>query len=276
MGIGASTSCYYPLETEKSLANLGRLGFSVCEVFFNSFSELDKPFLTELKAIRDVYGLRISAVHPFFSFAEPYLLFSEYERRFTDSLELYKRYFRAAGDLGANILVLHGGKVSKASSEELYFDRFARLAELGASHGVIVAQENVVHYRSESPAFLKRMRDYIGPEFRMVLDIKQAARAGFSAFEFTQTLAESIVHVHVSDKLPDKDCLPPGDGEFDFSRLFSRFSEVGFSGDYIVELYRHNFEEDRQIVEAKAHLDRIAEKLTREQNPEQQDFACNC
>ena len=40
MNIGASSSCFYPLETEKSLLLVGKAGIRITEVFFNSPSEL--------------------------------------------------------------------------------------------------------------------------------------------------------------------------------------------------------------------------------------------
>jgi len=247
MSIGVSTSCYYPLETELALQKLVSLGAKTCEIFFNSWSELETPFLKEICQIRDGNGLRIPAVHPFFSFSEPYLLFSEYERRFHDTLVLYERYFEAANILGAKVLVIHGGKPLSAVHDELYFERFAKLMENGRKQGIIVAQENVVHYHSESPAFLMRMKDYIGDDFKIVLDLKQAGRAGFSAFDFVAGLKGHIAHIHISDFDDKHDCMPPGEGLFDFAGLFSALSAAGYVGDYIIELYRHNFRDESQI-----------------------------
>ncbi len=257
MGIGVSTACFYPLETEKAFERIGRMGEGVTEVFFNSMSEIKKPFLANRCDIRDLYGLRVKAVHPFMSFGEPYLLFSEYERRFTDTLEVYKYYYEAANTLGADVLVIHGGKLPTSFPETQYFERFAKLAASGREYGVAVAQENVVRFRSQSPDFLVRMRNYIGDGFRMVLDLKQAVRAGFSPFDFTGALARQTAHIHISDHCRRRDCRPPGEGEFDFARLFSEMKAADYQGDYIIELYRHNFTEDSQILKAKTLLERM-------------------
>ncbi len=261
LSIGVSTSCYYPLATEESLKKIALPGAKTCEIFFNSFSELDKPFLNELCHIKDEYGIHVPSVHPFFSFAEPYLLFSEYERRFWDTVELYKKYFEAANTLGARILVLHGGKESNAVHEELYFERFAKLLEVGKAFGVMTAQENVVHYRSQSPNFLGRMKKYIGDDFKVVLDIKQAARAGCSPFEFIQLLKNTIVHVHISDSNNQHDCIPPGEGTFDFARLLAEMNVLGYTGDYIIELYRHSFESDSQITASRIFMERLKDSV---------------
>lgn len=261
MGIGVSTSCYYPLETELALKKIALLGIKTCEIFFNSFSEIEARFLKEISRIKDDNNIRIPSVHPFFSFGEPYLLFSEYERRFYDSLEFYKKYFEAANILGAAILVMHGGKASNYVSDELYFERFAKLAEKGREQGIIVAQENVVHYRGQSPDTMKKMRAFIGSDFKIVLDIKQASRAGFSAFDFVDELASAIIHIHISDLNEQHDCMPPGEGEFDFVRLLAEMHTAGYKGDYIIELYRHNFECDSQIADAKHYMENLENLL---------------
>lgn len=252
-----STSCYYPLATEESLKKIAVQGTGTCEIFFNSFSELEKPLLDELCHIKDEYGIRVPSVHPFFSFAEPYLLFSEYERRFWDTVELYKKYFEAANTLGAKILVLHGGKESNSVHEELYFERFAKLLEVGKKFGVTTVQENVVHYRSQSPDFLQRMKKYIGEDFRIVLDIKQAARAGYSPFEFINILKNTIAHIHISDLNSRYDCIPPGEGAFDFVRLLGEMNLLGYAGDYIIELYRHSFKSDSQISASRVFMESL-------------------
>lgn len=261
MSIGVSTSCYYPLETESAFKTIASLGFKTCEIFFNSFSELERPFLKEICLIKDDNGIRIPSLHPFLSFGEPYLLFSEYERRFEDSLDFYKRYFEAANILDAKILVMHGGKASNYVTDELYFERFAKLAALGKEKGITVAQENVVHYRSQSPNFLARMNEYIGHDFKVALDLKQAARAGYSAFEFVQALSGNIAHIHISDMKEQDDCMPPGEGDFDFVRLLAAMSASDYEGDYIIELYRHNFENDSQLVNAGHYIERLENML---------------
>jgi len=247
LSIGISTSCFYPLETELSFRRVAALRADCCEVFFNSWSEIEEPFVMELQRTALGSGVRVSAVHPFMSFGETYLLFSEYARRFTDSIELFKKFFSAAAILGANFVVLHGGRNPGAVDEREHFERFALLAEEAVRHGVALAQENVVHYRSQSPDFLERMQRHIGPLFRFVLDIKQARRAGYSPFDFSVPLAESLAHVHVSDFNPISDCLPPGEGGFDFASFFAALSAGGYTGDHIIEVYRGDFADDTQL-----------------------------
>ena len=112
MKIGISSSCFYPLETERSLRRVAEAGAKTTEIFFNTPSELHGERLRELLAIRDFYGMSVSSVHPFQSFAEGYWLFSEYRRRYTDALEMYARnypYFFSTSGASLAHYELEGG-----------------------------------------------------------------------------------------------------------------------------------------------------------------------
>lgn len=71
--IGASTACFYPLETERALKRVGELGFSTAEVFFNSFSELRGPLLKAICREQEACKIQVVSVHPFSSGTEPFL-----------------------------------------------------------------------------------------------------------------------------------------------------------------------------------------------------------
>ena len=251
MQIGISSSCFYPLETEKSLVRVGETGAKLTEVFVNSPSELDKSFLKELNLIKNFYGMEIKSLHPFMSFGEGYYIFSDYKRRFTDSLEMYSRFFEATAEIGAKLFVLHGAKILVIDKEE-YAERLFLLGERAKSFGVSVAHENVVDYVGQDPDFMLYLKNRLSDDFKMVLDLKQARRAKVDPFEFIRKIGENIVHVHVSDFRNGEDCLPPGEGNFDFTKLFRELN--GYEGSYIIELYTHNFDSDKQIVNGLNYL----------------------
>ena len=93
---GASTANLYPDLTEHCLEQLLQLGFRQIEVFLNTESETAPAFLQAMKDRADAAGASFTSVHPYLSGSEPYLLFSQYERRFRDGLEMYKPLFEAA------------------------------------------------------------------------------------------------------------------------------------------------------------------------------------
>lgn len=257
MAFGISTSCLYPLETEKSLDTLGKIGVKICEVFLNSPSETTPEFAKILNKIREENGMKIISVHPFSSFAETYMLFSPYQRRFDDMLEFYKRNFEVTALLGAEFSVIHGALTNAKITEEEYFERFAKLVEEGKKSGVKVCHENVNRHLCESPDFTEKLKAFLGEDFRLVFDVKQAVRAGYNPLVFTEKFKKDIVHIHISDHTETADCLPPGKGDFDFAKLIGIMNSVGYDGDYIIELYRENFGDENDLKKSLQYMENL-------------------
>lgn len=257
MRLGISTASLYPMRTEEALALLGEAGVRVTEIFFNSQSELSPDFLARLLRIRDRYGMTVRAVHPFTSGFEPFLLFSEYVRRFEDSLALYRRYFETARALGAPFVILHGERAKPVLPDAAYFERFARLSELAADCGVRLLQENVHKFRAQSPDFIRAMRAALPRHAAFVLDLKQAVRAGHSPFELMDAMGGALCHVHLSDHADGQSCLLPGRGQFDFARFFAELSARRPDADGIVEVYRSAYSEPAELTESARRLEAL-------------------
>ncbi len=254
---GLSTACFYPMQTEEALTKVGKLGFASTEVFFNSTSELDTDFLKKLNQIQTQYGIRMNSVHPMASFAESYMLFSTYMRRFYDTVEMYKHYFEAANILGAKIVVIHGSRAPGVIEPNEYYERFGTLIEEGLKQGITVAHENVVGTMGQSPKCMVDMKNAIGNNFKMVLDIKQAIRSGYTPNEFVDALNDKIVQVHISDHNSENDCLPPGQGDFDFANFIKSLDDKGYKGDYIIELYKDSFLNDEQLIASRKYIENL-------------------
>lgn len=257
MSYGISTSCLYPMQTEKSLETLGKTGVKTCEVFLNSISETTPAFAALLNEIKNEYGMEITAVHPFSSFSETFMLFGEYERRYLDVVEFYRRCFEVTVMLGADISIVHGMRTVGKLPHEIYFERFASLIEDGKKFGVRVAQENVNGHFSANPDFLRKMKNALGDDFSLVFDVKQAVRSGNDPYLFAEEFKNDIVRIHISDNNSESDCLPPGKGEFDFKKLFSVMDSVNYAGDYIIELYREGFGTVDELKESFEYLQRL-------------------
>ena len=259
MDIGLSSACFYPLETEKSVLSACETGVKTIEIFMNANSEFQPAFVKNMADICNLYGVKVASVHTMGSFTESFHLFSSYKRRFYEAKDTsFKRHFDVMHALGAEILVMHGIKKPGSISDEEYFDRFGELILMGKAEGLKICQENVVHYRSESPDLLLRMGEYIGDDFNLVFDIKQSVRTGVDPFEFAKKLHKYIRHIHISDHNSEKDCFVPcKDGTFDFAGFFSMMKDLGYKGDYIVELYEHGYENDEELKFAIKELKKL-------------------
>ena len=256
MQIGVSTSCYYPETTERSLDLLLQGGVKTIEVCFNSHSELDVDYLKELRRKADAAGASIAAVHPYTTGMEGILFFSDYDRRLEDSRDYYKLYYQAANLLGAGIVVFHGGYKQQTMPVEEYARRIDLLDGDAWQTGVRLAQENVERNLSRSSAFLAQLR-LLRPEQRFVFDLKQAIRSGEDPLDVVDAMGSGIVHLHLSDHLPGRECLPPGLGETDYAGLFERLRRHGFDSTAVIELYRKNFADQTQLDQSLSFLQKF-------------------
>ncbi|MBQ7725984.1 MAG: sugar phosphate isomerase/epimerase, partial [Clostridia bacterium] len=179
MEIGVSTSCFYPLETEIALENLGKAGVKTTEIFFNALCECKPSFVDLLSDIQEHYEMQVTALHPTMSLAESFMIFSAYDRRYEEAEEQFRRYGEIAAQLGAKFIILHGGKPNGILNDEEYCERYMRLKEAVRESGdVTVLQENVKGFRAGQREFLQSFCQILGGEAELCLDLKQCLRCG--------------------------------------------------------------------------------------------------
>lgn len=238
---GISTACLYPRLTEDALLELAKRGVDLVEIFINSDCELKPIFVNELKTIINTYGVKVSSIHPYTCGIEPMMYFTQYQRRFLDILDYYKKYFQAMNILGAEFFVFHGNKDQNLFPNDLYFERYEKLFDLGKEFGITVAQENVSRCSSGNLEFLKIMSKALGEKAKFVLDTKQAVRKGYNPYEFIDALGNKIVHIHISDHGEKGDCLLINDGILQIDNFVKQLKLHSFTGSIILELYSDGY-----------------------------------
>ncbi len=254
MKIGVSTACLYPEETEKAVIRLANAGIDAIEIFFNADCELEGEIYAQIAETVQQRGISVLSVHPYTSAIETMCLFGDYPRRLNAILDTYKRYFEIMNRLGAKVFVLHGALKSAVLSTELYLERYSMLYEIGKSFEVTVAQENVSYCKSGSLDFLMEMKKTLGENCGFVLDIKQAVRSKLSPFDIYESLKGSVVHCHLSDHNTHKDCIPVGQGSFDFKKFSQVLKESHYSGNIVLELYRSGFKNIDELCRSVEHM----------------------
>ncbi len=254
MKIGISTSCLYPMHTELAFSEIASRGVELTEIFFNANCELEPEFIKGLAATKEKYGITVSSVHPTMSLAESFVLFSNYDRRFAEGIDCFKRYGEIAASLDAKYVIMHGGKPNGTMDDYGYFDRFARVAEAVRQNGATLLQENVVLFRAGNLNTLKNMSAYLGDDVSFCLDVKQSIRGGYSPYDVLSLLGTKIKHLHLSDSNQKNDCMLPLTGEFDFKAFLKKAVSLGYEGNAVIELYRGAFGEADELFESHKNL----------------------
>ena len=107
------------------------------------------------------------------------------------------------------------------------------------------------------------MSAYLGDGVEFTFDVKQCVRAEIDPFEMFDAMSKKIRHVHLSDNDESRDCLIAGQGRFDTSKLFDRLYSIGYDGAVLLEVYRHNFKEEKELFEG---LEFIKQFIKSEEN----------
>ncbi len=258
MEVGMSLACFYPLEPEKALVEAAALNIRTCEVFLNTYSEMDEGYLRTLRNACDSQGIRVYSVHPFTSFLENYLFFSPYPRRIADATEFYRGYANAAKILGAEVINIHGDRGIGLESVDRYAQMIVPLLKLQEETGIVFAMENVFYNSVNHPDFTEKLRN-IAPDVRFTLDIKQAFKGGQDPYALAEAMGDSIVNFHVNDRDEEHICMLPGQGTVDYERIGGILRKNGYKGPGLIEVYRNNFDSADEISVSKSFLEK---KLT--------------
>ncbi len=258
MEIGISTACLYPKKTEDSFKELISYGYKNFEMFVNAHSEIDLKFLKEMKNIADNSGVKFKSLHPFECLLEAMMFFSNYERRFDESCDNYKRYFEACRYLGADVFVFHGEHRGKHggfyNDENFYFERYKKLYDIARQFDIYLAQENVQFYRSENVEFIRKMKNALGQSCRFVFDIKQARLSNQNSTLMIEAMGENLIHLHMSDCKANELCLLPGEGECDFNEILQMVKKYGFDGVICTEVYASTIKNSENLIKSKEFM----------------------
>lgn len=258
MKIGISTSCFYPLETEKALLKVVENNIPCTEIFLNARGEMSKKFVNELLKIKRAGQTDIVSIHPTMSLAESFMMFSAYDRRLYEGLDDFCRYGEIAAKLGAKYVIMHGGKPNGILDDLQYCERYLKISEATAKGGAVLLQENVVNYRAGNIEFLKMMQENLGDKVGFCLDVKQCIRGGYTPDDMIEAVGKNIKHLHISDHTADNDCLLPCDGNFDFANLLGKMSHIGYEGDAVIEVYSRAYQKYEELF---VSLEKLTSKL---------------
>ena len=222
----------------------------------NSFSELEEPYLKMIADTCRENGTKITSIHPFTSGFEYMYFFSAYKKRAKDSIDyFYKKYLEAAAYLGADYLVFHGDSTrAPFFGMDNYCEVLAMLNETAKAEGITLAHENVSTARAGDPEFMREVHERLGNgNIKFVFDLKQAIRGGYDPHKMLDAMGDDVVHVHIND-WKDGECRLPYAGGLDVDSIITRLEQSGYSGKYIIEVYRKNFIENSEIVTAANEL----------------------
>lgn len=261
MKVGISTATLFPqLATEDAVQQIKLLGAPVAEIFFSSFYEYRPEFSKALAP--KIEGLEINSVH-----AMPLNfecnLFNPSRRVRGDGYYWLDHLARSAQLLKCKNYTFHGfARVDGGGGEDvgLVSERIAEAYDFVAGYGVNLCLENTSYYAYNHPGFFTAVRQKC-PNIYGVFDIKQARRSGYPYTMYLKELEGAIAYVHISDVDENGKTRLPGEGITDFKELFKRLKDCGFDGSVLIENYRGDYEDFKQLKRSMEYLNELCDKL---------------
>ncbi|MDO4483187.1 MAG: sugar phosphate isomerase/epimerase [Clostridia bacterium] len=261
MKIGLSAAAFYGLmETEEQAAYIRRFPIDTCEIFLETHCEYTKSF-GEL--VREKLGdMHCTSVHPKGTQFEPDI-FARSMHQYHDGMKAFRGVLDSAQAIGAKYYVMHGphSVSSRMTIDRIHQlqPRFAEMAGEAAEKGIELLYENVCWAALRTTDDVARLTELL-PDIHFVLDIKQAQRAGVDPFDMLHAMGSRIRHVHLLDWDEQGRVCLPGQGCFDFPRLFDEMHQMDYDGTFLLEPYTTPPERENELLEALSYLRKTAKQ----------------
>lgn len=262
MEIGVSTASLFLRQyNEDALITLNELGANVCEIFLECFSEYSEEFGKLLESRKG--NLKVHSLHVVTLNFETEL-FTVNPRALKDANGYFEKVLKTGQRLGAECYTMHGrARIKTGADYDNYKksgERLSVLCDTAEKYGMKICLENVSWAMCNYPEFFTSVKEY-APKLMATLDIKQARRSDIDYRKFLNAMGENIRTVHLSDVDDFGKIRLPGKGNFDFEELFKRLKDVGFNGDMLIEVYKDDYGEIKEIGESLDYLREIAQKI---------------
>ena len=265
MQIGMSTASLFSKEkTEAAFGIIQKLKIPVCEVFLSTFSEYTDKFIDTLLDVKK--NTAVYSVHTLNQQFEPEL-FNPTERTRGDCEKIFKQVARDAHRLGASFYTFHGPskfkKLPYIHNYEKIGKRVQELCDLlyfESNNTTRLSYENVHWTYFNTPEYFINLKKYT--DVKACLDIKQAFLSGIDLYRYIDCMADRLVNVHLCDYDDNGKLAIPGNGTFDFVKLFSVLSEKGYTGPALIEVYANDYSSYDELGRSYDYLNECLYKAT--------------
>lgn len=246
------TDRYGPLQAISMISDAGFDAFDASYYWLpDGSSLLSEGYLALADKMRnraDEYGIVCNQAHAPFAikYGES---FDEKNRNYRDIV----RAIRAAGVLGAKVVVLHAIRIPKGINDTVHnynLKFFSTLAPYAKEAGVKLGIENLFLRDEErrciggllsSPEEVNAIIDALGDDtFCACVDIGHAAITGNDPANFIRKVGKRCLALHIQDcdKIDDRHMLP-FTAKLDFASVADALCDVGYTGDVTLEIFKY-------------------------------------
>lgn len=255
MRLGISTASFFNrVPTESTFDYLRQMRVDTTEIFLNTYSEYEKPFVDALVQRRG--NIAVHSVHCLGTQFEPQL-FSANARVRADAENLFRKVCYAGFMLGAKFYTFHGPTRLKKRDNAFDYPKLAgrinQLIDIAQSYGINLSYENVFWTYASEPEWFKQILK-LCPRLYTTLDVKQAVLAGFDPNKFIEAMGGRISTVHLCDVDKAGKTALPGKGKIAFEKFFRELEKCNNNVSALLEVYSRDYHDFNEL---KAAFDYI-------------------
>lgn len=261
MRLGISTASFFNrVQTEGVFDILRQMRVDTTEVFLNTFSEYEKPFIDALVPRKGI--VNVHSVHCLGTQFEPQL-FNANARVRQDAETIFRKVCYAAYMLGAKFYTFHGPVRLKKKDYIFDYvrlgDRINQLVEISQSYGIKLSYENVHWTYGSTPEYFKQILKQC-PNLYTTFDVKQAKQAGCDPIKFLDAMGDRISTIHLCDVTKDGTALP-GQGTINFEKLFKEIEKRNINANILIEAYSRDYDDINELKQCFDYLNTLLIKV---------------
>ena len=222
---------------------------------------VDQASLSEVRQSLNQHGLAVSSCNTWS------LVHLNDPEGLQKELPYLQASLRVAQRLGARVVSVQPGRTTSHDQWETQAKLVVRVLEqlgreanaLGIRLGIEAPHKGTLTERFENALRMVQMTDpkLVG----VVLDTSHVQAAGVPIEEALAQYATRVCHVHLRD-FKDGGPATPGDGDVDFAGVFAGLEQIGYSGDFNLELEYRDLSPEQIESELSRALEHVHKEVT--------------
>ncbi len=254
--IGMSTSCVYPLETERAFQLAREAGFDGVEVMATNAATTRDA--VELRKLSKKYHLPILSIHA------PVLLLTTFVWGRDPQVKL-ERSAELAAAVGADTVVVHPPFRWQKDYSENFLEIVRRIE---TSSGINIGVENMFPWKAKGRSVAAYAPGWDPSDWdcdNVTLDFSHASLAGQSGLELAQHFGDRLRHIHLCDGSGSQDDgqifdehLIPGMGTQPVAETLEYLAAKNWDGAVVAEINTRRAKSDAERLKALRKTVRFA------------------
>jgi hexulose-6-phosphate isomerase len=236
----------FPWNTwEQEIIQAKSIGFDIMEWTLDQENLYENPLMTtsgqlKISSLCDQYNFSIPSLTGDCFMQAPFWKTSDND--LSSKLKTdFNSIIEASSNIGIRLIVVplvDGGRLENDHQENLLIDFLLELESKLTHLNLKIIFESDFH-----PLELKRFISRLNNDsFGINYDTGNSAALGFNPVEEFDAIGDRIYNVHIKDRLLGGNTVPLGEGDVDFSTVFSLLKSRGYESNYILQTARANDE----------------------------------